>query len=399
MQARGIIFCLLFLLSAAPVFGEAPPDVRSGLDVFVGEGLPGLRGKRIGLIVNHTSRASDGRHLADILIDTPGCTVAALFTPEHGFYGALDRPIDRQSDYRGVPVYSLYGKTTRPSSAELAGIDLLIFDIQDIGSRFYTYISTLALCMQSAAEHHIPFLVLDRPNPIGGRVEGNIPEERFLRDFVCYYPIPIRHGMTVGELARLFNEAYGIHCSLELVLAEGWSRSTGAMPWIDPSPNMRSLDAALLYPALACLEGSCSSLSVGRGTDLPYLQFGAPWMDGGKIAAMLQNERIPGLEFSQVSFKPFAERYQGKNCGGVRVEVTDREAFRAMQFLAVLLETLSKEYPEEFRLYPDFDRMAGTSEIRKGKLDRRRALELLQKGWDDFMTIREKYLLYPDKKQ
>lgn len=308
-----------------------------------------LRGQRVGLITNHTGLDTYGMATADLLHAASGVELAALFGPEHGIRGALDEHVpDGADEATGLPVYSLYGTRTRPTAEHLAGLDTLVFDIQDIGVRFYTYISTLLHCMEAAAEQRLRFVVLDRPNPLGGLVtEGPIADADRL-DFIACHPIPVRHGLTVGELARLFAAERGLDLDLQVIATEGWQRgdlwdATG-LTWVNPSPNMRSLTQALLYPGIGLLE--FTNVSVGRGTDTPFEVMGAPWIAERDLAAHLNAQGLPGVRFVPIRFTPTARVHEGTACGGINLIVTHRDLFEPVKTglaVAAALQTLCPE--------------------------------------------------------
>lgn len=319
---------LLPLLAAAPLAAQ----VRPGADLVAAEGHEALRGRKCGLITNHTGVTQDGRRTIDVLAAREDVELLAIFSPEHGLQGTLDHNgIGHGTDEATkLPVWSLYGETRKPTTEMLRGLDTLVFDIQDIGCRFYTYVSTMGLCLEAAAEHDLRFVVLDRPNPIGGeRIEGPLlPKDQ--ESFVGWHTIPLRHGMTAGELMRMFQGERGLRVDAHVVPCAGWRRSmlydaTG-LYWVDPSPNMRSLTEALVYPGIGLLEGT--NLSVGRGTDTPFEVLGAPWCDGARLAARLRELELPGVAFVPVHFTPDASKHQGERCSGINVAITDREAFR-----------------------------------------------------------------------
>ncbi|MFY9344083.1 MAG: DUF1343 domain-containing protein [Planctomycetota bacterium] len=312
----------------------ANAQVRTGIDVLAANGCEPLRNRKVGLITNHTGRTAAGARTVDVLHQAKDVTLVALFSPEHGWEGALDAKVaDTKDAATGLPVYSLYGETRTPTDAMLAGIDTLVFDIQDIGCRFYTYLSTMRNCLEVAAKKQLRFVVLDRPNPIGGvRMEGPVlAAER--QDFVGAHRIPLRHGMTAGELARMIAGEDGVQVDLQVVAVTGWSRAelwdaTG-LPWINPSPNMRSLTQALLYPGIGLLEGT--NLSVGRGTGTPFEVLGAPWLDGRALAAALRAAKLPGVTFVPIAFTPDASKFRGERCSGVNVVITDWRTFEAVR--------------------------------------------------------------------
>ncbi|MBM3495331.1 MAG: DUF1343 domain-containing protein [Armatimonadetes bacterium] len=309
-------------------------SVLCGVDVLVRDGFGPLRGQTVGLVTNHTGLTTDLRSTIDVLHGATGVKLTALFGPEHGLRGDRDEKLTDTTDQAtGLPIYSLYGQSFKPSQDVLKGLDALVFDIQDIGCRFYTYISTMGHCMEACAEAGIHFVVLDRPNPITGtRVEGPIGDEDTL-SFIAWHPLPTQHGMTVGELARMFNEERKIGAGLIVVPCEGWRRgdwldATG-LTWTNPSPNMRCLNQATLYPGIGLLE--TTNVSVGRGTDTPFEHFGAPWMDGRRLAEALNRRGLPGVRFVPVRFTPESSVFRGVLCSGVNVVITQRSRFRAVR--------------------------------------------------------------------
>ena len=315
-----------FLLGLALLAPLAPAQVRTGADVLAADGAAMLQGRKVGLVTNHTGRTADGRRTADVLHASKGVTLVALFSPEHGWDGVLDEKVGDSVDRAtGLTVHSLYGETRVPTAAMLAGVDTLVFDVQDIGCRFYTYVATMRNCLEAAAAQKLRFVVLDRPNPIGGvRMEGPmLPAGR--TGFTAAHRMPLRHGLTAGELARMIDGEEGLQADLHVVACEGWRRAdlydaTG-LPWIDPSPNMRRLSQAILYPGIGLLE--TTNLSVGRGTDTPFEILGAPWCDGVRLAAALREAKLPGVTFVPVRFTPTASKFRGTVCGGVHVLLTD----------------------------------------------------------------------------
>jgi len=327
-------------------------DVWTGIDILMREGFARLRGARIGLVTNHTGLTRDGQPTVDALHSAPAVTLAALFGPEHGLRGDKDEDVADGIDARtGLPIYSLFGARTRPTGEQLEGLDTLMFDIQDIGCRFYTYVSTLLGVLEAASEHGLRVVVLDRPNPINGlAVEGPLTDTDSL-SFVAPHPLPVRHGLTVGEMARLMRAERDLKCSLEVVPCEGWRRgdwfdATGLL-WTDPSPNMRRLTAAALYPGVGLLE--FTNVSVGRGTDTPFEVFGAPYVEPRAFAAALNAEDMPGIRFVPVRFTPRASVFRGENCGGVHLIVTDRAALNAVRVGLTLAVTLRHLYPDAWQ--------------------------------------------------
>jgi uncharacterized protein YbbC (DUF1343 family) len=325
-------------------------DVRTGVDVLVREGFSRLAGAKVGLVTNHTGLTADGIATADVLHQARNVELVALFAPEHGIRGAVDeRVTDGKDEKTGLSVHSLYGPRTEPTLEQLAGIDTLVFDIQDIGCRFYTYLSTLGHCLIAAAKHNKRLVVLDRPNPIGGiatTVAGPIADKNLL-SFVAFHPIPLRHSMTLGELALLINAERKLGATLEIIPCEGWKRSeywdeTGLM-WVNPSPNMRSLTQATLYPGVGLLE--FTNISVGRGTDTPFEHFGAPWIESRVLANALNAKKLPGVRFIPHTFTPSASKFVGEKCGGVQMILTDRIVFSPVQMGLEIALTLRHLYP------------------------------------------------------
>jgi uncharacterized protein YbbC (DUF1343 family) len=390
--------------------------VKTGLDVWVEQGFAPLKGKRVGAIVNPTSVDSRFRHLADLLASAPGVKLGALFGPEHGIRGeaqymvAVDDVRDRRTN---VPVYSLYGSTFEslsPRPEWLEGLDALVFDIQDVGSRYYTYVYTMALAMKAAGKAKVPFYVLDRPNPLNGvTIEGNLVGERY-RSFVGLYSLPNRHGMTAGELARLFNDEQGFGCELTVVPMEGWRReqfwSDTGLPFIPPSPNMPTPDTALVYPGMC--QGEGTNVSEGRGTCRPFEQFGAPWVETDALLARLEREKLPGVSFRAVGFTPTFDKYKGESCNGAFIHVTDRQAFLPLRTGIAIFQALYelgrgrgfawREDAYEFvDDVPAFDLLCGTDQVRKG-IEAGWPLDRLLEGFEsqsrDFAKRRERHLLY-----
>jgi uncharacterized protein YbbC (DUF1343 family) len=306
-----------------------PAEVLNGIDILKRDNFQILEGQRVAVITNHTGRTRDREHLIDLLHEAENVNLVKIFSPEHGLYGVLDTRVGHSvHEPTGLRVWSLYGETRRPSEEMLEGVDTLVFDIQDIGARFYTYIATMGFAMEEAAKHGIRVVVLDRPNPITGLiVDGPIANERHF-GFTAYGPLPVSHGMTVGELARMFNAEYDINVDLHVIEMEGWDRKMWfdetSQIWVNPSPNMRNLTQALLYLPVALMEAS--NISVGRGTDQPFELFGAPWIDGPKLAAALNGANLPGLRFVPIEFTPTERQHAGTLCQGVYIIVTDRNA-------------------------------------------------------------------------
>ena len=334
---------------------DSPTSVRvlTGIDVLERDGFKQLAGLRIGLVTNHTGRNREGRQTIDVLNKAPGVKLVALFAPEHGIRGVADDNIsDSKDEATGLPIYSLYGETRRPKPEQLKNLDALVFDIQDVGVRFYTYIATLGYIMEEAAKVKLPVFVLDRPNPIGGiEVDGPIADADKL-SFISYHTIPTRHGLTIGELAQLFNRQRKIGADVRVIKMDGWRRSMWFdetnLTWINPSPNMRSLTEATLYPGVGLLE--TTNVSVGRGTDTPFEIVGAPWIQGDKLADYLNQRAIPGVRFVPVRFTPKTSVFKGEECGGVNVIITDRGAFRPLLTGIEMALALRKLYPNDWKV-------------------------------------------------
>jgi uncharacterized protein YbbC (DUF1343 family) len=327
--------------------------VLSGIDVLRADDFKPLKGKRVGLVTNHTGRARDGQTTIDLLYGAKDVRLVALFSPEHGIRGVLDANVPSATDTKtGLPIHSLYGETRRPTTEMLEGLDAIVIDLQDIGARFYTYTTTMAYVMEEAARRRIAVVVLDRPNPINGfQVEGPILDKSQL-GFTGYFPMPIRHGLTLGELAKLFNGENKIGADLTVIPAKNWDREawfdeTG-LPWINPSPNMRNLIQATLYPGIGAIEGT--NLSVGRGTDTPFEQIGAPWVDGGALSDALNARSVPGVRFYPVRFTPTSSKYSGEECQGVFMIVMDRAALRPVRLGVEIAAALHKLYGAKFEL-------------------------------------------------
>ena len=409
---KGILsrtFVFLAALSAFLLAGyardpaaDAVPGVMNGIDVLRERNFDLLSSKRVGLITNHTGLAADGTTTIELFHKAGNFRLVALFSPEHGLAGALDAVVaSAVHNATGLPIHSLYGEVKRPTAAMLKDIDALVFDIQDIGTRFYTYISTMGYCMEEAARARIPFIVLDRPNPIGGlRVEGPMLDED-KTSFIGYMPLPIRHGMTVGELARYFNAENRIGAELHVVEMKGWRRSfyfwdTGQV-WVNPSPNMRNMLAALLYPGLCLLEGT--NLSVGRGTDRPFEMIGAPWIEPKSFAAAIQTSSIPGVEFVPVYFTPSTDRYQGTRCGGISLVVTDVNRLDPVLTGLTLISALNKLYRNEFKMDRIGEYLGNALAIRMLK-ENQSPSEMLRRDGPflrKFLAKRQRALIYGSK--
>ncbi len=376
-------------------------EVLNGFDVLAAENFAPFKGKRVGLITNHTGRAKNGMRNIDAMLKS-GVNLVSLYSPEHGIVGKEDHEnIGHSKDTAsGLPVWSLYsGENRRPSAEMLKGIDVMVFDIQDIGARFYTYLATLKNAMEEAAKNKIPFYVLDRPNPINGiKVEGPMLD-RDLISFVGCYPLPLRHGMTLGELATMINAEEKAGADLHVIKMKNWSRgdwfdSTGLV-WVNPSPNMRSLTAALLYPGVGMLEYS-KNYSVGRGTDAPFEQMGADWIDGAKLARHLNGRSIPGVRFYATRFTPTDSNFKGKEIEGVRFVITDRMAFDSVRLGMEIGVGLDKLFPGKIQ-FEVSKRLIGnkeTIESMKAGKDPRQIQQVQMDSLQDFTAKRAKYLIY-----
>jgi len=381
--------------------------VLLGNDVLLREHLSEIQGKRLGLVANTASVTGDLVPLHFVLHKHPKLTLTALFSPEHGFGAAVQDALpvpDGKDPGTGLPVYSLYGKAKAPTPKQLKGIDLLLFDLQDAGLRFYTYLSTLYYCLQACARARVPVVVLDRPNPLtGARMQGPVLDPKF-SSFVGIAPIPLRHGMTLGELALYLNAVQGFRAKLKVIPMKGWMRGmwfdqTG-LKWVPPSPNLPSFESALVYPATCLIEGT--NLSEGRGTPRPFEQIGAPWVDPAGLTYDLNALGLGGIRFSPATFTPTSDRYRGRICFGVEVDLTDRKLFDPVAAGVSILKVLLKTYPDKFSWRKEgrryfIDLLLGTDFIRKG-LEEGKPVSGLR-GPDSFavkrfVERRKKFLLY-----
>ena len=373
--------------------------VQSGLDVLEAQKFAPLRGKRVGLITNHTGLDSRERSSVDVLSHAPGVQLVALFSPEHGLAGRNDEKMSSTKDpATGLPVHSLYGETLRPTDEMLKGIDALVFDVQDAGVRFYTYTTTMAYCMEESAKRNIAFFVLDRPNPLGGEIVEGPMLDPDKTNFVGYFPLPVRYGLTIGELAQLFNVENHIGADLHVIAMKNWHRnyffeSTG-IKWIPPSPNLRTTKGSILYPGIEILQNA--GVSVGRGTEAPFEEFGAPWLNGDDVAAALNARHLAGLHFAAQPFIPIVGLYSGQRCGGVAVRITDRLSVRSMRTGLEIAAILQKLYPKQF----DPEKLlllVGNSDTIQ-QLQSGVAPEKIVASWSDslaaFERVRRKYFLY-----
>lgn len=411
-MVRVILFAVLATSAVA--------RVKTGLEVLVAQEFAPLEGKRVGIITNHTGVMPDGRRAIDLLARAPGLRLTAIFTPEHGLTGTRDDANieSGKDDATGIPIYSLYRSSQpqtvqavqgqpvperrqfRPTPEMLKNVDALVFDIQDIGARFYTYATTLGYMMEEAAKAKLPIYVLDRPNPINGvAVEGPALDEKYV-SFVGYLRgMPIRHGMTVGEVARMFNNEQKLGADVRVIRMEGWRREhwldeTG-LPWLNPSPNMRSLVQAILYPGVCLLEGR--QVSVGRGTDSPFQIVGAPWLDGIEAAEYLNARGIAGARFIARRFKPAASVFKDQDCGGLEILLTGRNNLNSVGLGIELVSATIKLHADKFDV-SGMMRLLGndsTAEMLRRGEDPRRIVESWRPDLDAFRKTRAKYLLYP----
>ena len=395
------LWLVLVLVSGA----AAQAQVAPGLEVLLTEQKSLIEGKRVGLITNHSAVDRRMRHAIDLLAEAPGVKLTALFAPEHGIRGIVQaggKVEDTRDEKTGVPVYSLYGTVRRPTPEMLKDVDVLLFDIQDAGVRFYTYISTMGEGMEAAAEKGIPFIVLDRPNPVGGNiVEGPIIDLARFKSFVGAFPVPIRYGLTIGELAGFVKSTMQKEVKLTVVKMKNYRRShwydqTG-LQWIAPSPNLPSLQSATVYPGMCLIEGT--NVSEGRGTTQPFEMIGAPWIDGYKLAGELATLNLEGVLFRPVSFTPTFSKYQGEVCQGIQVHVTDRERYRPVKVALHILTVLKKTYPAQFQWQASsIDRLSGSDEVRLA-IDRGTPVDQIIASWQDslkkFEAARKQFFLYP----
>jgi uncharacterized protein YbbC (DUF1343 family) len=378
-------------------------SMKTGIDVleFEEDRFAPLRGKCVGLITNQTGVDMLGRRTIDEFAHASEVKLVALFSPEHGISGSADAAIANATDAAtGLPIFSLYGETRRPTDDMLRGMDAMVFDIQDVGVRFYTYITTMAYCMEAAAKHHIPFFVLDRPDPLGGDVIEGPMLDPDRTSFTGYFPMPVRYAMTMGELARMFNAENHIGADLHVIAMKNWHRGDGPVDmgmyayWIPPSPNLRTLGAAFLYPGIEILQAA--GVSVGRGADTPFEILGAPWIDGGVLATELNRRKIPGVRFASADFTPASGLYQGQLCHGVRIAITHRAALRSMRVGLEIADALHKLYPEHFdptKMITLLGSQTTVDQLEHGVLPSK-----IVASWGPalatFRKMRSKYLLY-----
>ncbi|MCY8270680.1 DUF1343 domain-containing protein [Bacillus sonorensis] len=399
----GVIVCGTLTAAAASPEKEKKAKVAPGIEVLMNKkGM--LKGKKAGLITNPTGVDSRLNSSIDLLHQDPDIELTALFGPEHGVRGdaqAGDKVESYIDEKTGLPVYSLYGDTRKPTPKMLKNIDVLLFDIHDVGTRFYTYIYTMAYAMEAAKENDIPFIVLDRPNPQGGiKVEGPVLDPNY-SSFVGRYPIPLIHGMTAGELAKLFNQEFNIGADLTVVKMKGWKRrmsfeDTG-LPFVLPSPNMPTVDTSAVYPGTGLIEGT--NISEGRGTTKPFELIGAPFIKSTELAEKLNSLKLSGVRFRAASFTPTFSKHQNKLCHGVELYVTNRSAFQPVKTGISIIKTIHDLYPEDFQFLSsnNFNRLIGNGWV-KTMIEEGASVEEIVKKYEAeqkrFMDIREKYLLY-----
>jgi uncharacterized protein YbbC (DUF1343 family) len=388
-----------------------PRRVVPGLEVLLRDSAHLVRGKRVGFITNQTALTSSGESAIDLLHASRDVNLVALYGPEHGLRGGIEggvRIAGGVDERTGVTVHSLYGSTQRPTPAMLRGVDVLLFDMQDIGARPYTFVWTMAMAMEVAAAQRIPFIVLDRPNPITARAEGPLMElamRNVAQAITGYYPVPLRHGMTVGEVARYINGEYGIGAQLTVIPAEGWRGrqwfDETALPWTDPSPNIRSLEAALTYSGLVLFEAT--NLSVGRGTDAPFSYVGAPWLDPAALLRRIAQYDMPGVALDTTSFVPRGEGwipFRGERVRAVRLRITDRDAYRPVWMTLVLMSAIRAQHPQQFRVTNNgMTQMLGSHWARQA-FDRGDDPREIWRRWEQELSrwgaVKEKYRLYPE---
>jgi uncharacterized protein YbbC (DUF1343 family) len=386
---------------AAPVSPANAParTVTAGVDVLAARRFAPLSGKRVGLITNHTGLDAAGRRTVDLLARAPRVKLRAIFSPEHGLSGQADAKVASGRDAAtNMPVHSLYGENRRPTPDMLRELDALVFDVQDAGARFYTYMTTMGYAMEAAAQKGIEFVVLDRPNPItAARVEGPVMDAD-LKSFTGYFPLPVRHGMTLGELARMFNAEMKIGVKLNVIPMQGyrremWLDETG-IAWVNPSPNLRSLAQATLYPGVALAEAS--NVSVGRGTEAPFELIGAPWIEAEALVGYLRDRQLPAVEFEPTAFRPASSRYKGEVCNGIRMILKDRDRLDAVGLGIEILCALQRLHPGRFEIDKALGLVGSRAALRAIKEGQEP--DAIAASWqpqlDEFRSMRARYLLY-----
>ena len=424
-----LLFCLCCRSGEQTPESQAAEKVKLGVEVFLDEHLALVDGKRVGLVTNPSGVDSRLLSTTALFHTHPKIDLVALYGPEHGVRGNA-QPGECVSFYVDnkyqIPVFSLYGQSRKPEpgmlkdidefmrsfdvleegkklDVEMIGeVDVMVFDIQDVGTRIYTYMATMAYCMEACAEENIEFIILDRPNPINGQdMEGFLLEYPDYSSFVGLYPIPVRHGMTAGELAQLFNSEFlKKKVSLTVIPMEGWERQMWyddtSLPWVIPSPNMPTLDTATVYPGQVFLEGT--NISEGRGTTRPFELFGAPWIDGHELTKRLNGLKLPGIIFREAWFSPTFSKFKGELCGGAQIHVTDRDAYKPFTTTLHIIRTVMDSYPDEFQFHQDyFDKIMGSSKIREALLNGAKVEGLIQgfaQKLEEFAQNRKQYLIY-----
>jgi uncharacterized protein YbbC (DUF1343 family) len=392
-------FCFLTVSARGKDGQTASMHIETGIDRLEAQHFVALRGKRVGLVTNQTGVDANARRTIDVLATAEGVKLVAIFSPEHGIAASVDAVVTNATDSAtGLPIYSLYGETRRPTEAMLEGIDALAFDIQDAGVRFYTYVTTMAYCLEAASKHKIPLVVLDRPNPLGGEIiEGPMLDSDQV-SFVGYFPMPVRYAMTLGELAKMFNAENKIGADLRVVEMRNWSRKemywmTG-LRWIAPSPNLPTLANLVPYPGIEILQAS--GVSVGRGTESGFLEFGAPWMKPQALLTELKRRSIAGVSFEPRTFSPKSGPYAGEKCEGVGLTVVDRDGLRSMLMGLEIAEALHKLYPQQFQIAKMITLLGSQSTVER--LERGDDPKAILAGWDGdlakFRAMRAKYLIY-----
>ena len=393
-------YLLMFLL-----IWSCESHISTGLDNLESQNFKVIQNKNIALIINHTSLNKNGDHIIDLLVNKHHINVMKIFSPEHGYNGTLsagELVDDNIEPLTGAKIVSLYGANKKLSSEELQGIDLFIYDIQDIGSRYYTYISTMASMMDLAAINNIPFIVLDRPNPLGRKISGPILDLDYA-SFVGMFPIPIRHGMTTGELANMINGEdwlpSGKKTNLTIINTIGWDVKPGYFT-IPPSPNIPDFNTALVYSGMCLLEGT--NISEGRGTNHPFVYFGAPWIDALKLTDILNDLKLEGVIFESIHFTPKASarskwpKYEDEECGGCKLIITDNEKFKPIRLAIKIIFKIAELYPEKFKfLKTNFiDKLYGSKELRLWVESQNKGIEIDLDWRSEFPSLREKYLIY-----
>ena len=403
MKTIGRIIILLGLLCAPALAATEEAPVLLGIDVLEAQGYALLKGKQVGLITNQTGKDSQGRSTADLLARAPGVKLVALFSPEHGIRGTREagQSVGDTIDSKlHLPVYSLYGSVQKPTPEMLNTIDVLVFDMQDVGARFYTYLTTMGLAMEAASQRGIAFMVLDRPNPLGGRVvEGQVLSSS-IHHFTAYYQIPVRHGLTAGELAQWYNQTQKLGLSLTIMPVKNWKRealwSDTPLLFVPPSPNIRNPTEALLYSGLGMFEAT--NVAVGRGTDFPFELLGAPWIDGKILADRLNALALPGLTFKAATFTPATDFFRGQLCSGVRIKVTDPKAVRPVDLFVQVACLIRELWPKEFQpRWEEVARVTGSQDFQHLYESNKPAAEILDvfhKSAEQFDKDRQPYLLY-----